>query len=58
MGLADGKPTKDIGHRNPHTADARTAAPLARLDGNDVLVVYGAKPSIFRGSAQQCFAGP
>jgi hypothetical protein len=30
-----------IRNRNPHVADARTAAALARLDGDDVLVVHG-----------------
>jgi hypothetical protein len=37
MGLAGGEPTQHIRNRNPHVADARTTASLARLDGDDVL---------------------
>ena len=39
MGLASGKPAQHIGHRDPHVADARTAAALTRINGYDVLVV-------------------
>ena len=53
MGLASGEPTKHVRDGNPHVADARTAATLAGLDGNDVLVVHGQKFSIILGLAQQ-----
>ena len=57
MGLACGEPAKHVRHRDPHMSDTRTTASLARLDGNDLMVVHGKKSSINRGSAQQCFAG-
>jgi hypothetical protein len=53
VSLASGEPTKYVRDRNPHVADARTAATLAGLDGNDVLVVHDKKFSIIPGSAQQ-----
>ena len=56
MGLASGEPTEHIRNRNPHVADARSAAALARLDGDDVLVVHDNNFSIIFGSAQQRFA--
>ena len=36
-----GEPTEHVRDCDPHVADARTATTLARLDGNDVLVVHG-----------------
>ncbi len=57
MGLACGEPTKHVRDRDPHMSDTRAAASLARLDGNDVVVIHGGEFSIIRGSAQQCFAG-
>src|ERR1700732_1114930 len=41
MGLASGEPTEHIRNRNPHMANPRTPAPLARFYGNDALVVHG-----------------
>jgi hypothetical protein len=55
MGLARGEPTEHVRNRNPHVADARTPATLARLDGNDVLVVHGRKSSIIPSFVQQRF---
>jgi hypothetical protein len=37
--------------------DARPAATLARLDGNDVPIVHSREFSIIPGSVQQGFAG-
>jgi hypothetical protein len=56
MTLPGGEPAEHVGYRNPHMADARPAATLARLDRDDVLVVRGKKPSPNLGSAQQRFA--
>jgi hypothetical protein len=39
MTLPGGEPAEHVGYRNPHMADARPAATLARLDRDDVLVV-------------------
>jgi invasion protein IalB len=40
VGLTRGQPAEHISDRNPHIADAGTAAALARLDRDDVLVVH------------------
>jgi hypothetical protein len=56
MTLPGGEPAEHVGYRNPHMADARPAATLARLDRDDVLVVRAKKPSPNLGSAQQRFA--
>jgi hypothetical protein len=41
VGLASGEPTKHVRNCDPHMADARTSTTLARLNGNDVLVIHG-----------------
>jgi hypothetical protein len=56
MTLPGGEPAEHVGYRNPHMADARPAATLARLDRDDVLVVRRKEPSPNLGSAQQRFA--
>ena len=53
MGLAGGQPTEHVRNRNSHMPDAWTAATLARVDGNNVLVVHGGEDSIIPGLAQQ-----
>jgi hypothetical protein len=57
MGLAGGEPTEHVRDRDPHMADARPAATLARLGRNDVLVVHDREVSIDPGSVQKGFTG-
>ena len=40
MALARGEPAEHVCYCNPHMSDAGTTAALARLDGDDVLVVH------------------
>ena len=53
MGLAGGKPTEYIRNRNPHVADAGTAAALTGVDRNDVLILHKKDNSTISGSTQQ-----
>ena len=61
MGLACGEPTKHVRHRDPHMTDTRTTASLARLDGNDLMVVHGERVASFgarRSNVSRGLFGP
>jgi hypothetical protein len=47
MSPAVSKPSKHISDGNPHVADARPAATLARLDRDDLLVIHGVNLTAF-----------
>ncbi len=40
FGHSGGQVIEDIGHGDPHPPDAGLPAPLARLDGDDLVVVH------------------
>ena len=43
VGHPGSEPTQDIVNRDAHTPNARSAAALTRLDGNDLAVVHGSR---------------
>jgi hypothetical protein len=57
VGLTGGEPTEHVRDRDPHMADARPAATLARLDRDDVLVVHDREVSIDPGFSAEGFTG-